>query len=50
MINIAHLELPQSIKELIIYFAERVYNGILNLYVRYDEWMLVEHSQDFTTF
>jgi len=33
-----------------MHFAERAYSGILDLYIEYDERVLVEWSRDLTTF
>jgi hypothetical protein len=49
-VMIAHLGLPPVTEELAMHFAERACNGILSLYVGYDERLLAETSQDLTTF
>jgi len=47
---IAHLGLLLATEELAMYFAGRACNGILDLYVGYNERVLAEHSRDLTTF
>ena len=47
---IVHSELLPATKKLVIYFAERVYSGILDLHVGYDKRVLAEQSRDLTTF
>jgi len=49
-VTIAHLGLLLATKELAMHFAERAYSGILDLYVGYNERVLVEWSRDLITF
>lgn len=47
-ITVAYSRLPPAIEELAIYFIERVYNGILDLW--YDKQMLTKHLWDLNIF
>ncbi|KAF7777764.1 hypothetical protein Agabi119p4_3836 [Agaricus bisporus var. burnettii] len=49
-VTIAHSGLPPATEELAMHFAGRACNGILDLYVGYDERLLAESSRDLTTF
>jgi len=49
-VTIAHSELSPATEELAIYFVRWAYNEILDLYIRYNEWVFIESSQDLTTF
>jgi len=49
-VTIAYSGLPLATKELAMHFAEYTCNGILDLYVGYDERKLLEKSRDLTTF
>jgi len=49
-VTIAHSGLPPATEELVMHFAGRACSGILDLYVGYDEKVLVECSRDLTTF
>jgi len=42
-VTISHSGLLLATKKLAMYFARRVWNGILDLYIGYDNRMLVEH-------
>jgi len=48
--TIVYSGLLLATEELAMYFAERAYGGILNLYVEYDERVLTEYLRDLTTF
>jgi len=49
-VTIAHSGLPPATKELAMHFAGRACSRILDLYVGYNERVLVEHSRDLTIF
>lgn len=49
-VTIAHSGLPPATEELAMHFAGRACNGVLDLYVGYDERLLAESSRDMTTF
>lgn len=49
-VTIAHSGLPPATEELAMHFAGRGCNGILDLYVGYDERQIAEGSRDLTTF
>jgi len=49
-VMIAHSGLPPATEELAMHFAGRACSGILDLYVGYDERVLMERSRDLTTF
>ncbi|KAF7783144.1 hypothetical protein Agabi119p4_2520 [Agaricus bisporus var. burnettii] len=49
-VTIAHSGLPPATEELAMHFAGRACNGVLDLYVGYDERVLAESSRDLTTF
>lgn len=49
-VTIAHSGLPPAAEELATHFSGRACNGILDLYVGYDERQLAESSRDLTTF
>ena len=49
-VTIVHSGLPSAIEELAMHFTGRACSGILDLYVGYDERVLVERLRDLTTF
>jgi hypothetical protein len=49
-VTIAHSGLPPATEDLAMHFSGRACNGILDLYVGYDERQLAESSRDLTTF
>jgi len=49
-VTIAYSGLPPATEELAMHFAGRACEGILDLYIGYDERVLAERSRDLTTF
>jgi len=49
-VTIMHSGLPPAMEELVMHFTGRACEGILNLYVGYDERVLTECSRDLTMF
>ena len=49
-VTIAYSGVPPATETLAAQFAERACGGMLDLYVGYDEWTLLEDSRDLTTF
>ena len=49
-VTIVHSGVPLATETLAAQFAGQAYGGMLDLYVRYDEWTLSEDSRDLTMF